>query len=383
MLTLRMMAMAKYVRMDRCHGHFFVRLSGDRTLREGRQRVWQRVAENGQQRTDNRKRGRDMNIIETRQLSKTYRRVVKQEGIKGSVKSLFKREYEQKQAVKEMDFSVREGEFVGLIGPNGAGKTTLIKMLTGIIAPSSGEIQVMGFYPNDLKNDFKRQYAIVMGQKSQLFFELTVNDTLRMFQEIYGLKEQEFREAKEYFTALFGVEKLLDVQVRTLSLGERMKMELMAALLHNPRILFLDEPTIGLDAVASRQIRRFLREINQERGTTILLTSHYMEDIRALCDRSVVINHGQKIYDGETEELFEKYQRDRQVTLSFDRAVEGMELPERAVLVEETPYKKVVRVPREESGALLQRMMEYGPRDVIVEEDEIGRVVERIYEEGA
>ena len=335
------------------------------------------------QRMDNRKRGRDMNIIETRQLSKTYRRVVKQEGIKGSVKSLFKREYEQKQAVKEMDFSVREGEFVGLIGPNGAGKTTLFKMLTGIIAPSSGEIQVMGFYPNDLKNDFKRQYAIVMVQKSQLFFELTVNDTLRMFQEIYGLKEQEFREAKEYFTALFGVEKLLDVQVRTLSLGERMKMELMAALLHNPRILFLDEPTIGLDAVASRQIRRFLREINQERGTTILLTSHYMEDIRALCDRSVVINHGQKIYDGETEELFEKYQRDRQVTLSFDRAVEGMELPERAVLVEETPYKKVVRVPREESGALLQRMMEYGPRDVIVEEDEIGRVVERIYEEGA
>ena len=335
------------------------------------------------QRMDNRKRGKDMNIIETRQLSKTYRRVVKQEGIKGSVKSLFKREYEQKQAVKEMDFSVREGEFVGLIGPNGAGKTTLIKMLTGIIAPSSGEIQVMGFYPNDLKNDFKRQYAIVMGQKSQLFFELTVNDTLRMFQEIYGLKEQEFREAKEYFTALFGVEKLLDVQVRTLSLGERMKMELMVALLHNPRILFLDEPTIGLDAVASRQIRRFLREINQERGTTILLTSHYMEDIRALCDRSVVINHGQKIYDGETEELFEKYQRDRQVTLSFDRAVEGMELPERAVLVEETPYKKVVRVPREESGALLQRMMEYGPSDVIVEEDEIGRVVERIYEEGA
>ena len=147
------------------------------------------------QRMDNRKRGRDMNIIEIRQLSKTYRRVVKQEGIKGSVKSLFKREYEQKQAVKEMDFSVREGEFVGLIGPNGAGKTTLIKMLTGIIAPSSGEIQVMGFYPNDLKNDFKRQYAIVMGQKSQLFFELTVNDTLRMFQEIYGMKEQEFREA--------------------------------------------------------------------------------------------------------------------------------------------------------------------------------------------
>ncbi len=334
------------------------------------------------QRMDNRKRGKDMNIIETRQLSKTYRRVVKREGLGGSVRSLFRREYEEKQAVRDMDFSVREGEFVGLIGPNGAGKTTLIKMLTGIIAPTSGEIQVMGFCPNDLKNDFKRQYAIVMGQKSQLFFELTTNDTLRMFQEIYGLKEREFQETKAYFTELFGAEKLLDVQVRTLSLGERMKMELMAALLHNPRILFLDEPTIGLDAVASRQIRGFLREINQERGTTILLTSHYMEDIRSLCDRSVVINHGQKIYDGETGELFEKYQRDRQVTVSFDQAVERTELPDGAVLVEETPYKKVIRVPREESGALLQRLMGYGPKDIIVEEDEIGRVVERIYGEG-
>lgn len=322
-----------------------------------------------------------MNIIETKKLSKIYRRVVKQEGMGGSIKSLFKREYEEKQAVKEMDFAVREGEFMGLIGPNGAGKTTLIKMLTGIIAPTSGEIQVMGYYPNDLKNEFKRQYAIVMGQKSQLFFELTANDTLHLFKEIYGLEEREFRETKAYFTELFEVEKLLDVQVRTLSLGERMKMELMAALLHNPRILFLDEPTIGLDAVASRQIRRFLREINRERGTTILLTSHYMEDIRSLCERSVVINHGHKIYDGGTEELFEKYQRDRQITLSFDRAVERLELPENAVVTEETPYRKVIRIPREESGLLLQKMMKYAPRDVVVEEEEIGRVVERIYGE--
>ncbi len=322
-----------------------------------------------------------MNIIEAKNLSKTYLRVVKQEGLGGSIKSLFKREYEEKKAVEGMDFAVREGEFVGLIGPNGAGKTTLIKMLTGIIGPTSGEIEVMGYYPNDLKNEFKRQYAIVMGQKSQLFFELTANDTLRLFKEIYGLEEREFREAKAYFTELFGVEKLLDVQVRTLSLGERMKMELMAALLHNPRILFLDEPTIGLDAVASRQIRRFLREINRERGTTILLTSHYMEDIRSLCGRSVVINHGHKIYDGGTEELFEKYQRDRQVTLSFDRAVERLELPGNVVMTEETPYRKVIRIPREESGMLLQKMMKYAPRDVVVEEEEIGRVVERIYGE--
>ncbi len=323
-----------------------------------------------------------MNIIEVKKLSKTYRRVVKGEGLRGSILSLVKREYEYREAVKDLNLTVAEGEFVGLIGPNGAGKTTLTKMLTGIIAPTSGEIEVMGFYPNDLKNDFKRQYAVVMGQKSQLFFELTANDTLRLFKEIYGLKEREFQETKLWFARLFGVEELLDVQVRSLSLGERMKMELIAALLHNPRILFLDEPTIGLDAIASRQIRRFLREINRKRGTTILLTSHYMEDIRSLCERCVVVNHGTKIYDGSTEALFEKYQRDRQVSVSFSHPVEDMALPEGAAVREEGPYKKVIRVPKEKSGELLQRLMEYHPSDLTVEEDEIGRVVERIYAEG-
>lgn len=248
-------------------------------------------------------------IIQTNNLTKKYKRYKKKEGIRGSIESLWKREYEEKVAVNQIDLTLTEGEFIGLIGPNGAGKTTLIKMLSGIIAPTEGSIDVLGFYPNDLKNEFKKQYAVVMGQKSQLFFELTVNDTLRLFKEIYEIPEKEFQENKAYFTTLFEVEELMDVQVRTLSLGERMKMELIAALLHNPKILFLDEPTIGLDAVASRQIRKFLKEINEKKGTTIILTSHYMEDIKALCQRSVVINHGIKIYDGATEDLFEKYQK--------------------------------------------------------------------------
>jgi len=333
--------------------------------------------------SDNLRRRKSMKIIETRKLSKTYRRVVRGEGLRGSIRSLVKRQYESREAVKNLDLTVEEGEFIGLIGPNGAGKTTLAKMLTGIIAPTGGEISVMGYYPNDLENEFKRQYAIVMGQKSQLFFELTTNDTLGLFREIYGLSEREFRETKAYFTELFGVEKLLDVQVRTLSLGERMKMELMAALLHNPRILFLDEPTIGLDAVASRQIRKFLWEINRKKGTTILLTSHYMEDIRALCDRSIVINHGTKIYDGSTEALFEKYQKERQISVSFRQPVGEIVLPEGAAVREESPYKKVIRIRKEQSGELMQRLMEYHPSDLTVEEDEIGRVAERIYAEGA
>ena len=244
------------------------------------------------------------NVMETKSLTKCYKRYKKKEGIGGSISSLFHREYVEKTAVNGMELQVREGEFVGLIGPNGAGKTTLIKMLTGIIAPTFGEISVLGYYPNDMKNEFKKQYAVVMGQKSQLFFELTVNDILRMFKEIYEISETDFRQNKEYFVELFGVRELMDVQVRTLSLGERMKMELIVALLHNPKVLFLDEPTIGLDAIASKQIRTFLKEINEERKTTILLTSHYMEDIRALCSRLVVINHGKKIYDGGMEELF-------------------------------------------------------------------------------
>lgn len=326
----------------------------------------------------------DHTIIKTENLVKTYRRYKKKEGLRGSVSSLWKRDYEEKTAVNQVNLSVEKGEFIGLIGPNGAGKTTLIKMLTGIIAPTEGKIDVLGYYPNALKNAFKKQFAVVMGQKSQLFFELTVNDTLRLFKEIYEISEEDFQKNKNYFVELFGVRELMDVQVRTLSLGERMKMELIVALLHNPKILFLDEPTIGLDAVASKQIRNFLKEINREKGTTILLTSHYMEDIKALCKRTVVMTHGAKIYDGRTEELFEKYQKNKKITVSFDEPVKCIALKTSdAALMENSPYKKVYEVSRQSAKDLLTELMEFGTKDIVIEEEEIGVIVERIYQEGS
>ncbi len=323
-----------------------------------------------------------MTIIHTRGLTKTYRRFEKEPGLRGSIKSLFHRQFVEKCAVSRFDLEIGEGEFVGLIGPNGAGKTTLVKMLTGIIAPTSGEISVLGHTPNKLENAFKMQYAVVMGQKSQLFFELTPADTFRLFKELYEIPEAEYRRNVDFFVELFGVADLLSVQVRTLSLGERMKMELIVALLHNPRVLFLDEPTIGLDAVAQRQMRAFLREVNRERGTTIMLTSHYMEDVRSLCARSVVVNDGAKLYDGPTEQLFEAYQTHKRITVLFERET-AFTAPAGAEIVEQSPHKVSLMIPKAQSNALLADIIRtYEPQDITAEKEDIGNVVERIYASG-
>ena len=324
------------------------------------------------------------NIIHTRGLTKTYRRFEKEPGLTGSVKSLFHREYIDKIAVNTFDMDIGAGEFVGLIGPNGAGKTTLVKMLSGIIAPTSGEISVMGYYPNKLEDAFKRRYAVVMGQKSQLFFELTPSDTFRLFQSLYEIPEDSYRRNVSYFVELFSVGRLMDVQVRTLSLGERMKMELIAALLHNPAVLFLDEPTIGLDAAAQRQMREFLKEVNHSKGTTILLTSHYMEDVRSLCPRGVVVNGGLKLYDGATDKLFDAYQTHKKITIRFS-GDQPFILPRGADALDSEPRRVSFMIPKDMTADTLASIMNASAsggtpvEDVSVEEEDIGRVVERIY----
>ncbi len=320
-------------------------------------------------------------MIRTKGLTKTYRRFTKEPGLSNSIKSLFKREYLETIAVNNFDLTVDPGELVGLIGPNGAGKTTLIKMLTGIIAPTSGDISVMGYYPNKLENAFKKRYAIVMGQKSQLFFELTPSDIFRLFQTLYDIPEKNFHKNISELVELLDVADLLNVQVRTLSLGERMKMELIVALLHRPEILFLDEPTIGLDAAAQKQIRFFLKEINLQHKTTIILTSHYMEDIRSLCPRSIVINNGRKLFDGRTDALFNSYQSFKKITLTYDTPT-TIELPANASIIEKTPYKTIFMLPRKNSGEYLASLMTHHEHaDIFVEEEDIGTVVERIYKD--
>jgi ABC-2 type transport system ATP-binding protein len=223
-----------------------------------------------------------------------------------------------------------------------------------------------------------------MGQKSQLIFDLTAADTFLLFKEMYEVPSDIYKRNLELFTDLFNAKEYLNMQVRTLSLGERMKMELVTALLHNPKVLFLDEPTIGLDAPAQRQIRAFLKEVNQRNGTTILLTSHYMDDVRSLCPRSIVVGNGKKVYDGDTDKLFSAYQTHKKVTVQFEEET-VFSIPNGCVLVEQNSHKAVFTIQKEKSGSILEQVMRNYPQcDVSVEEEDIGVIVEKIYRgEGA
>jgi ABC-2 type transport system ATP-binding protein len=237
-------------------------------------------------------------IIEVQGLSKTFRTFKKEPGIRGALKSLIRREYEQVHAVKDVGFTVQEGEFVGFLGPNGAGKTTTLKMLSGLLHPTSGKARVLGYVPWERADGYRRQFALLLGQKNQLWWDLPASESLALNARIYGIPVTEAQKTVDELSELLDVRAKLNVMVRELSLGERMKMELIAALLHGPRVLFLDEPTIGLDVVSQRAVRSFLRDYNRRHRTTILLTSHYMADIKELCERVIVIHKGSKIYDG-------------------------------------------------------------------------------------
>ena len=242
-------------------------------------------------------------VIRVEHLKKEFEYYKKGTGLQGSLHNLFHREMLKKEAVKDISFSVERGEMIGLLGPNGAGKTTTLKMLSGILFPTAGEVEIDGYIPWERKNAFKRRFSIVMGQKNQLWWDLPASDSFYLNKCIFDVPDGEYRRTVEELSELLDVKDLMNVQVRRLSLGERMKMEILAALIHRPDILFLDEPTIGLDILSQQKIRDFLKTYNEQTKTTVILTSHYMRDIEELCRRAVIINQGQLVFDGTLADI--------------------------------------------------------------------------------
>ena len=260
-------------------------------------------------------------IVKVNHLSKSFDYYKKELGIKNSFKNLFYREKLVKEAVREISFEIQEGEMVGFLGPNGAGKTTTLKMLSGILHPNGGQASVLGFTPWERKKAFKMQFAIVMGQKNQLWWDLPANELLYLNKCIYEIEDKPYQATLAELTELLDVKDLLNVQVRRLSLGERMKMELIAALIHKPKLIFLDEPTIGLDILSQVKIREFLKYYNQQKKATVILTSHYMDDVVDLCRRVIIINQGRIVYDGELNRVNELFAQSKIIKLQLSSPV--------------------------------------------------------------
>lgn len=297
-----------------------------------------------------------MEIITVKDLTKSFTYSVKEKGLRGSLHNLFARPTLQKTAVNGVSFSIERGEAVGLLGPNGAGKTTTLKMLSGILYPTAGTATVAGFVPWERRRDYQRRFAIVMGQKTQLWPDLPALDTFELNRRIYDLDPREYQRTLDELTDLLGVGSLLQVQVRRLSLGERMKMELIAALLHRPELLYLDEPTIGLDILSQRSIRDFLRHYNRQTRTTILLTSHYTADIEAICPRSIIINHGSVVFDGPLGEVSEVFGHKKLVSIKAGRDLTAGELAPFGAVRELQHNTALLEVERPRLEECLQRM---------------------------
>jgi ABC-2 type transport system ATP-binding protein len=317
-----------------------------------------------------------MALIEIENLRKSYRIHQKKEGLWASLRGLFHREYREVDAVRGIDLQVERGEFVAFLGPNGAGKTTTLKLLSGVISPSGGTARVMGHIPWKRENSYRRQFALVMGQKNQLWWDLPAQESFRLHQQIYGIDPVEFDKTRDQLTELLDIGTLLAQPVRELSLGERMKMELTAALLHSPQVLFLDEPTIGLDVVAQHRIQEFLKEYQALRSTTILLTSHYMKDVAALCRRVVIIASGSIRYDGSLSGIIDRFSGHKIVTLHFASDHIPPDLSRYGEVLEMQVPKVKLRVDRQQVAKMLAGVLDRcSIADVSVEDPPLEEVI--------
>jgi len=316
-------------------------------------------------------------MIEVRGLAKTYRVPVRPPGLGGALRSLWSREHREVHAVADLSFTIRPGERVGFLGPNGAGKTTTLKMLSGLLYPSSGEVSVLGHVPHAREPAFLQQITLVMGQKQQLLWDLPAAESFELNRALYGVERAEFRRTLDELVAMLHAEPLLEKPVRNLSLGERMKCELIASLVHRPQVLFLDEPTIGLDVEMQVQVRQFVAELNRQTGATVLLTSHYMQDIAALTPRLLIIDHGRLRYDGSLDELTRRVAPERRVVV---QAVVP-ELEALGLVAHEG--RMVATVPAAEANALLQRVLAVAPLvELGVEVPPLDEVIGRVFREG-
>ena len=321
-----------------------------------------------------------MSVIEIRGLRKSYRVYQKKEGLLASLSGLFHREYREVNAVKGIDLTVEKGEFVAFLGPNGAGKTTTLKLLSGVITPTAGEARVLGYVPWERENDYRRRFALVMGQKNQLWWDLPAQESFQLHQKIYGIDPTAFKQTKDELVDLLGVAKLLGQPVRELSLGERMKMELIAALLHSPEVLFLDEPTIGLDVVAQHNIQKFLKHYQQVRGITILLTSHYMKDVAALCKRVVIIAGGEIVHDGSLEGVIDRFSDYKILTVDFADDRMPSDLARFGEIREIAPPRAKIEVDRSQIANVLTNVLaNYSILDVSVEDPPLEEVIASLF----
>lgn len=321
-----------------------------------------------------------MDIISVSHLKKFYQTYQKEPGILGSFKSLFVRHYEEVKAVNDVSFGIKEGELVGFIGPNGAGKTTTLKCLSGLLYPTSGKVDVLGFTPTHREEKFLKRIALVMGQKNQLWWDLPPIETFLLNKAIYEIDDREFQKTLDELKGLLEIGNFLQIPTRKLSLGQRMRCELAASLLHSPKILFLDEPTIGLDVIMQKKIRDFIKDYNRRFKATIILTSHYMEDVEELCERMIIINHGQIIFDGQLPKLIKKYAPDKIISVVFADEVEIRSL-EKIARVREFDYPRAqMVVPRGAISVTASELLKNFPiSDLNIEEPGVEEIIREIF----